>query len=89
MLAAEALDGDAVRDRAARRQGQVVLAGLSALQRVLLEGGDLGLALERLEGLIADMPEADRAAGWRRCWGRSCCACGLSWRNSVVDQTEG
>ncbi len=58
MLLAEALDGDALRDRAARRHGQVVLAGLTALQRVLLEGGDQALMLERLEGLIADMPEA-------------------------------
>jgi len=58
MLAAEALDRDALRDRAARRHGQVVLAGLTALQRVLLEGGDQALSMGRLEGLIADMPEA-------------------------------
>jgi Class II flagellar assembly regulator len=58
MLAAEALDRDATRDRAARRHGQVVLTGLAAVQRALLEGGDTVAALERLAGLVAEMPEA-------------------------------
>jgi Class II flagellar assembly regulator len=58
MLAAEALDRDATRDRAARRHGQVVLAGLTTLQRVLLEGGDTATSLDRLAGLLAAMPPA-------------------------------
>jgi hypothetical protein len=58
MLAAEALDRDAVRDRAARRHGLVVLAGLTALQRAMLEGGDSAVSLERLAALLADMPRA-------------------------------
>ena len=58
MLAAEALDRDAVHDRAARRHGLVVLAGLTALQRALLEGGDSAVSLERLAALLADMPQA-------------------------------
>src|SRR5271165_2104823 len=56
MLAAEALDQDAARDQAARRQGQVVLAGLTALQRALLEGGDQAASRDRLAALVADMP---------------------------------
>ena len=63
MLAAEALDRGPSRDRAARRHGQVVLAGLTALQRALLDGGDQGgdqaASLQRLAALIADMPPAD------------------------------
>jgi hypothetical protein len=58
MLAAEALDRDAVHDRAARRHGLVVLAGLTALQRALLEGGDSAVSLERLAALLSDMPQA-------------------------------
>jgi hypothetical protein len=58
MLAAEALDREATRDRAARRQGHVVLAGLTALQRALLEGGDQAALLDRLALLVADMPLA-------------------------------
>ena len=58
MLAAEALDRDAVHDRAARRHGLVVLGGLTALQRALLEGGDTAASLERLAALLADMPRA-------------------------------
>jgi hypothetical protein len=58
LLAAEALDREAVHDRAARRQGQAVLAGLTALQRALLEGGDPAVALERLAGLVANLPQA-------------------------------
>ena len=53
MLAAEALDQDA-----ARRKGQVVLAGLTALQRALLDGGDQAASLDRLASLVADMPQA-------------------------------
>jgi hypothetical protein len=62
MLAAEALDQGPARDRAARRQGQAVLAGLTTLQRALLEdgnqGGDPAASLKRLAALIADMPPA-------------------------------
>jgi hypothetical protein len=58
MLAAEALDRDAVHDREARRRGRVVLAGLAALQRALLDGGDLAGTVERLARLIEEMPEA-------------------------------
>jgi hypothetical protein len=58
MLAAEALDQDASRDRAARRKGQVVLAGLTALQRALLDGGDQAASLDRLASLVADIPQA-------------------------------
>jgi hypothetical protein len=58
MLAAEALDRDAGHDRAARRHGLVVLAGLTALQRALLEGGDAAVSLDRLGALLADMPRA-------------------------------
>jgi hypothetical protein len=59
MMAAEALDRDAARDRAARRHGMVVLAGLTSLQRALLEGvGDAAVSLEQLAALIADMPPA-------------------------------
>jgi hypothetical protein len=36
----------------------VVLAGLTALQRALLEGGDSAVSLERLAALLADMPQA-------------------------------
>ena len=61
MLAAEALDRGPARDRAARRHGQAVLAGLTALQRALLEDGDQDgtASLHRLAALIADMPQAD------------------------------
>lgn len=62
MLAAEALDQGPALDRAARRQGQAVLAGLTTLQRALLEdgnqGGDPAASLKRLAALIADMPPA-------------------------------
>jgi hypothetical protein len=58
MLAAEELDRDASRDRAARRQGRVVLAGLTELQRALLDGGDPAVSLDRLASLVADMPQA-------------------------------
>ena len=58
MLAAEALDRDAVHDRAARRHGLVVLGGLTELQRALLHGGDTAVSLERLAALLADMPQA-------------------------------
>jgi hypothetical protein len=58
MLAAEALDREAAGDQAARRQGQVVLGGLTALQRALLEGGDQQACLERLGALVAEMPPA-------------------------------
>jgi hypothetical protein len=58
MLAAEALDREPPRDQAARRQGHAVLAGLTTLQRALLEGGDQAAALERLTSLVADMPVA-------------------------------
>jgi hypothetical protein len=58
MLAAEALDHEATRDQAARRQGQVVLVGLTALQRALLAGGDPTASLDRLAALVADMPLA-------------------------------
>ena len=58
MLAAEALDRDAVHDRAARRHGLVVLGGLTELQRALLHGGDTAVSLERLAALLADMPHA-------------------------------
>ncbi len=58
MLAAEALDRDAVHDRAARRHGLVVLSGLTALQRALLEGGDTAVSLSRLAALLAEMPPA-------------------------------
>ena len=58
MLAAEALDRDVGHDRAARRHGLVVLAGLTALQRALLEGGDPAASLDRLGALLDDMPRA-------------------------------
>lgn len=58
MLAAEALDREAAGDRAARRQGQVVLAGLTTLQRALLAGGDPAACLERIALLVSDMPVA-------------------------------
>jgi hypothetical protein len=58
MLAAEALERDTVRDQAARRHGHIMLAGLTALQRALLEMDDDKVALERLEGLLGDMPKA-------------------------------
>jgi hypothetical protein len=61
MLAAEALDRGPARDRAARRHGQAVLAGLTTLQRALLEdaGQDAAASLHRLAALITDMPQAD------------------------------
>src|ERR1700728_583176 len=58
MMAAEELDRDATRDRAARRHGLVMLGGLTALQRALLEGGDTAVSLERLAALLEDMPSA-------------------------------
>jgi hypothetical protein len=58
MMAAEALDRDATRDRAARRHGLVMLGGLTTLQRALLEGGDMTVSLERLAALLEDMPSA-------------------------------
>ena len=58
MLAAEALDRDDTLDRAARRHGQVVLGALGALQRALLQGGDLAGVVEHLGRLIDDMPQA-------------------------------
>jgi hypothetical protein len=58
MMAAEELDRDAMRDRAARRHGLVMLGGLTALQRALLEGGDTAVSLDRLGALLADMPQA-------------------------------
>ncbi len=61
MLAAEALDRGPARDRAARRHGQAVLAGLTSLQRALLDDHpqDGAASLHRLQALIADMPQAD------------------------------
>ena len=61
MLAAEALDRRPARDRAARRHGQAVLAGLTTLQRALLGDNDQDCtpSLQRLAALIADMPQAD------------------------------
>lgn len=61
MLAAEALERKSARDRAARRHGQVVLAGLTTLQRALLDGGDHTASLDRLAALVADMPQATEA----------------------------
>lgn len=58
MLAAEALDREAGHDRTARRHGLVMLAGLTALQRALLEGNDPAVSLDRLGALLADMPRA-------------------------------
>jgi hypothetical protein len=58
MLAAEALVRDATHDREARRRGRVVLAGLAALQRALLDGGAVAGTVERLARLIDDMPQA-------------------------------
>jgi hypothetical protein len=58
MLVAEALDRHASHDRAARRRGQVVPAGLVALQRALLDGGDLAGTVGRLARLTDDMPQA-------------------------------
>ena len=52
MLAAEALDRGASRDRAARRHGQAVLAGLTALQRALLDGGAPGSGQGAPQGAI-------------------------------------
>jgi len=58
MLAAEALDRGATHDRTARRKGQVLLAGLAALQRALLGGGDPAEVVERLARLLDDIPQA-------------------------------
>lgn len=58
MLAAEALDRDAAGDQTARRHGQGVLAGLTALQRALLAGGGQAACLDRLASLVAEMPPA-------------------------------
>ena len=77
MLAAEALDHEATRDQAARRQGQVVLVGLTALQRALLA------ATRRLHS--TDSPRWSptcrlrSSRGLPRCWTRSCCAPGSNW----------
>lgn len=57
MLALQEWQGDAVRDREARRRGEAILAALAALQRALLGGGD-DAALERLAALTEDVPEA-------------------------------
>ncbi len=58
MMAAEELDRDATRDRAARRHGLVMLGGLTALQRALLGGNDTAASLDQLGALLADMPPA-------------------------------
>lgn len=58
MLAMQETEGAAVRDRAARRRGQDMLAELAALQRALLAGGADESGLGRLASLAAQVPEA-------------------------------
>ena len=58
LLTAEALDPDAPRNAAARRQGHAILRSLGALQQILLGGGDPGGALAELAQLIGDLPPA-------------------------------
>jgi Class II flagellar assembly regulator len=57
MLAVQEAEGDRVRNRAARRHGEAMLAELAALQRGLL-GGRAEAALHRLAGLAEGLPEA-------------------------------
>ena len=58
MLALQAVDDAAERDRTARRRGSALIAALSDLQRALLGHEDPALALGALSGLSADTPEA-------------------------------
>jgi hypothetical protein len=62
MLAIQETESAAVRDRAARRRGQDMLAALAALQRALLVGGsdpgDSEGGLGRLAALTEQVPEA-------------------------------
>jgi len=58
LLALQEAGGEAVQDRAARRQGQTLLAELAALQRDLLAGPPDPDRLARLAGLADGMPAA-------------------------------
>jgi Class II flagellar assembly regulator len=57
MLAVQEAEADHVRNRAARRHGEAMLAELAALQRGLL-GGTADAALDRLAGLAQALPDA-------------------------------
>lgn len=62
MLALQEAEGDAVRDRAARKHGQALLAALARLQSALLGGGDDPAALHEVAALAAHMPPAPTPA---------------------------
>ena len=58
MLALQEQQGDATRDREARRHGHALLQALAALQHALLAGHGEGECLQRLCALGADTPIA-------------------------------
>ena len=58
MLALQEAEVETEQDRIALRYGQAVLATLEALQRILLAGGDVAGALDRLHGLADGTPRA-------------------------------
>ena len=58
MLALQAVDEAAERDRAAHKRGTAMVAALSRLQRAMLAGEDPSLVLNALNDLSADGPVA-------------------------------
>ena len=62
MLALQEAEVETEQDRIARRYGQAVLAALEALQRILLAGGDVARAIDRLHVLADGAPRAANPA---------------------------
>jgi hypothetical protein len=62
MLALQAVDEAAERDRAAHKRGTAMIAALSRLQRAILAEEDPALALNALHALAGDGPLADDPA---------------------------
>ncbi|HUN40256.1 MAG TPA: flagellar assembly protein FliX [Acetobacteraceae bacterium] len=58
LLALQQVEGAPERDRAAHRRGQVLLAALARLQRVLLGDGDAASVLNEISELSKDVPIA-------------------------------
>ena len=62
MLALQAVDEAAERDRAARKRGNAILAALTRLQRAMLAAEDPSMALCDMNDLTADAPVAEDPA---------------------------
>ncbi len=59
MLALQAVDEAAERDRAARKRGNAILAALTRLQRTMLAAEDPSMALRDMNDLTSDTPVAE------------------------------